>query len=53
MLHDSKADVPFEICLEQENFRLLEIPSGLLRLITSKTPPRYTLPHTYSPRFFD
>ena len=37
----NQVDIPLEICHEQQNFRLLEIPSELLGLIISKMPPRY------------
>ena len=48
-------DIPLETCHEQQNFRLLEIPPDLLRLITAKSPPRYPpfpleyLSHSYWP----
>lgn len=30
------SSIPFEICNEQQNFRLLELPPSLLELITSR-----------------
>lgn len=42
MSEDFQLDIPFENNQEQQNFRLLEIPSDLLRLITSENPPRYS-----------
>lgn len=41
MSEDFQLDIPLETSHEYQNFRLLEIPSELLGLITSKTPPRY------------
>jgi hypothetical protein len=41
MSDSSKPDIPLESCHDQRSFRLLEIPSELLGLITSKIPPRY------------
>lgn len=35
--------ISFEICKEQQNFRLLELPPSLLALIVSKDPPKYVL----------
>ena len=41
MSEDFQLDIPLETSHDYQNFRLLEIPSELLGLITSKTPPRY------------
>ena len=35
--------ISFEISHEQQSFRLLELPPALLELITSPSPPRYSL----------
>lgn len=34
---DGASGIPFEICNEQQNLRLLELPPSLLELITSKS----------------
>lgn len=41
MSQEFQVDIPLEFSHEQQNFRLLEIPSELLGLITSEIPPRY------------
>jgi hypothetical protein len=33
--------IPFTLSLEQQNFRLMELPPDLLALITAPAPPKY------------
>ena len=35
------AGISFDVCHDQQVFRLLELPPALLGMITSSNPPRY------------
>lgn len=46
MASQDDVGVAFSYSHEQQNYRLLELPSALLELITSPNPPVYDLLHT-------